>query len=84
MAPLGGKPAVIEVKPSDHGANVESCVDWVELERSSWDLGSIGNDGAGDNGPKKLRALLEAQSLETTAQGIQKNPSSGVELNHGN
>lgn len=80
VTPLSGQPAVVEVEPSDHGTNVEGSVDGVELERSTRDLGTVGDDGAGDNGSEELRALLEPQTLETTAEGVEEDPSSSVEL----
>jgi len=41
VAPLGSEPAVIVVKPSDSGANVESSADGVELVGGTWDLGTV-------------------------------------------
>jgi len=46
VTPLGSKPAVIVVKPSNSGTNVEGSTDGVELVRGTWDLGAIGNDCA--------------------------------------
>ena len=80
MTPLSGQPAVVEVEPSDHSTNVEGSVDGVQLERSTRDLGTVGNDGAGDDGAEELRALLEPQTLETAAESVEENPSSSVEL----
>jgi hypothetical protein len=79
MTPLSSEPAVVEVEPSDHSTNVESCVDGVKLEGSTRDLGTVRDNGARDNGSKELRALLEPQTLETAAEGVEKNPSSSVE-----
>jgi len=80
VTPLSSEPAVVEVEPSDHSTNVESCVDGVKLEGSTRDLGTVRDNGARDNGSKELRALLEPQTLETAAEGVEKNPSSSVEL----
>ncbi|KAI6763530.1 hypothetical protein HG531_012918 [Fusarium graminearum] len=80
VTPLSSEPAVVEVEPSDHGTNVEGGVDGVKLEGSTRDLGTVGDNGAGDDGSKELRALLEPQSLEAAAESVEKNPSSSVEL----
>lgn len=81
VTPLGGEPAVIEVEPSDHGADVEGGVDGVKLEGGAGHLGAVGDDGAGDDGAEELGALLEPQALETAAEGVEEDPSSSVELN---
>ena len=80
MAPLGSEPAVIEVEPSDHGTDVEGGINGVKLEGCSRHLGAVGDDSAGDDGAKELRALLELQTLEAAAQGVHEDPSSSVEL----
>jgi hypothetical protein len=79
VTPLSSEPAVVEVEPSDHGTNVEGGVDGVKLEGSTRDLGAVGDNGAGDDGSEELRALLEPQTLETAAKGIEEDPSSSVE-----
>jgi hypothetical protein len=80
VTPLSSEPAVVEVEPSDHSTNVEGGVDGIKLEGSTRDLGAVGDNGARDNGSKELRALLEPQTLETAAKGIEEDPSSSVEL----
>lgn len=80
MTPFSSKPAVVVVEPADHGTNVESSVDGVELEICSRDLGAIGDDGARDDRSQQLGALLEAQALKTAAQSVEENPSCCVEL----
>jgi hypothetical protein len=82
VAPFGSQPAVVEVEPSDHGTNVESTVDRVELERRTGDLGTVGNDGSRDDGPKELGALLEPQALKTATKSVEENPSRGVKLSN--
>lgn len=80
VTPLGGQPAVVEVKPADHGANVEGTVDRVEDKGGAGNLGTVGHDGAGDNGAEELGALLEAEALKTAAEGVEEDPSGSVEL----
>jgi hypothetical protein len=80
VTPLSSEPAVVEVEPSDHSTNVESGVDGVKLEGSTRDLGTVRDNSARDNGSKELRALLEPQTLETATEGVEKDPSSSVEL----
>lgn len=80
VTPLSSEPAVVEVEPSDHSTNVEGGVDGVKLEGSTGDLGTVGDNGAGDNGSKELRALLEPQALKTAAESVEEDPSSSVEL----
>lgn len=67
MTPLSGQPAVVVIEPSDHGTNVEGGIDWVQLEWSSRDLGTVGDDGALDNWAEKLGALLESETLKSTS-----------------
>jgi hypothetical protein len=38
------KPAVIEIQPADHGANVESSTDWIQLVVSAKDFSSYANE----------------------------------------
>ena len=80
VTPLGGQPAVVEVEPADHRTNVEGGVDGVQLEGGSGDLGTVGDDGAGDDGAKQLGALLEPKTLETAAESVEEDPSCGVVL----
>jgi hypothetical protein len=80
MTPLSGQPAVVEVEPADHGTDVEGGIDGIQLEGSARDLGTVGNDGAGDNGAEQLGALLEPKSLKTAAKGVEENPSCSVVL----
>lgn len=81
MTPLGGKPAVIVIEPADHGTDVESTVDGVQLVGGTRHASTVGNNSAIDNGAKELSALLELQGLQTTAEGVKKNETGSVELN---
>lgn len=80
MAPFGSEPAVVEVEPSDHGTDVEGSVHGVELEGRTGDLGTVGDDSAGDDRAQELGALLEPKALEAAAERVEENPSGGVEL----
>jgi hypothetical protein len=80
VTPLGSEPAVVEVEPSDHGANVESGIDGVKLVVCTGDLGTIGDDCALDDGAEYVPALLELQSFETTTESVNKYPSCCVVL----
>lgn len=80
MAPFRGQPAVVEVEPSDHGANVEGSVDGVQHIRGAGNLCAVGHDGARNGRTEQLGALLEAEALQTAAQSVEEDPSSGVEL----
>lgn len=80
VTPLSGQPAVVEVEPSDHSTNVEGTVDGVKDVGGTGDLGTVRDDGTGDDGAEELGALLEAEALKTAAEGIEENPSSSVEL----
>ena len=83
VTPFSGQPAVVEVEPADHGANVEGAVDGVQHEGGARDLGAVGDHGAGDDRTQQLGALLEAQALEAAAEGVEEDPSSSVELVRG-
>lgn len=80
VTPLSSQPTIIVVEPSDHGADVEGGVDWVELEVGSWNLWSVWNNGAWDDWAEELGALFEAETLETAAEGVEEDESGGVEL----
>ena len=80
MTPLGGQPAVIVVQPADHGANVESTVDGVQLVGSTDHTGSIGDHGTIDDGSEQLGALLEFQGLQTATEGIEEHQTGSVIL----
>jgi hypothetical protein len=80
VAPFSGEPAVIVVEPSNHGTDVESAIDGVELERCAGDLCAVGNDSSLNNGAEELCAFLESQTFETAAKSVEENESSGIEL----
>lgn len=80
MTPLSGKPAVVEVEPTNHGADVESTADGIQLVRRTNDLGAIGNSGALDDWAKQLGAVRKFESLETAAEGVKEDEASGVNL----
>jgi hypothetical protein len=80
VAPLGSQPAVVEVEPSDHGANVEGSIDGVKLVVCTGHLCAVGDDGTLDGGAENVPALLELQTLKTAAQGVDEDPSGCVEL----
>lgn len=80
VAPFGRKPAVVVVKPPDNGTNVESAVHGVQLVRGTWDLGAVGDNSALDDRAEQLCALFESESLQPTAEGVEENKTSSVEL----
>lgn len=80
MSPLCSQPAVIVVKPPDHGANIEGAVDWVEDVRCARYSRTVGDDGAFDNGPEEFCAFFEAEGFEATADSVEKDVSSSLEL----
>lgn len=80
MAPLGSEPAVVEVEPSDHGANVEGTVDGVHLIVGTRYLAAIGDGRAFHNRAEDLPALLEAQPLQTAAKRVNEDPAGSIEL----
>lgn len=59
MTPLGGKPAVVKVQPSDHGSNVESTQDGVEDVVCPRDTCAVGDSGSFDDGTEELGAFFE-------------------------
>lgn len=72
MAPLSSQPAVIVVQPADHGTNVEGAIDGIQLVGSTEHTGSVGDHGTLDDRTQQLRALLELQSFQTTADGVEE------------
>ena len=80
MTPFGGEPAVVEVEPSDHGADVEGAADWIELVGGTGDFGAMRDGGARDDGAEELGAVGEFEGFETAAEGVEEDESSGVDL----
>jgi hypothetical protein len=80
VTPLCGQPAVVEVEPPDHGTNVESAQDGVELVVGTRNLGAIGNNSALDDGAEDVPALLELKRLQTAAQSVNEDPTGSVKL----
>jgi hypothetical protein len=80
VAPLSGEPAVVVVEPANHGTDVECAVNRVQLVGSTRHTGTVGDNGSVDNGAQQLGALLELQSLQTAAESIQEDQTSGVVL----
>ena len=83
VSPLGREPAVVEVEPTDHGANVEGAENGVELVGGTGNFCAIGYDSVWDNGTELVGALLEAERLETTAEGVNEDPAGSVILDPG-
>lgn len=81
VTPLGSEPTVVVVEPADHGTNVESTIDGVQLVGSTGDTGTVGDGGALHDGAEELGALLELQGLKTAAQGVQEDQTGSVILN---
>lgn len=82
MAPLGSQPAVVEVEPSDHGANVESTVDWVEHIWRTRHTRAIGDSGALDDGAEEFGARGEFEGAETAANGVEKDEAGSINLSN--
>lgn len=80
VTPFGGQPAVVVVEPADHGTDVEGTVDGVQLVGSTRHTGTIGDDGALDNGAQQLGALLELEGLQTTSEGVEEDETGRVKL----
>jgi hypothetical protein len=80
MSPLCSQPAVIVVKPPDHGANIESAVDWVENVRRAGYSCTVWNDSTFNYRPEQLRAFFEAEGFEAAADGVEKDVASGLVL----
>lgn len=81
VTPLGGKPAVIVVKPPDHGTNVEGTIDRVQLIGSTRDTSTVRDNGALNNGPQQLGAFLESQGLQSATQRVEEDQTGSVILN---
>lgn len=72
VTPLSSEPAVVVVEPADHGADIESTIDGVQLVRSTRHTGTVGNSSALNHGAEKLGALLELQGLQTATQSVEE------------
>ena len=70
VSPFCGKETVVEVEPSDLCADVECTTDGVELVVGSGNSSAVGDDSTGHDGSKELRARLETQTFESTANSV--------------
>ena len=70
MAPLGGKPGVVEVEPADHRADVECRLDRIELELRAGHLRSVRHGRAGHDRSEQLRARRIRERFESAAQRV--------------
>src|SRR5688572_14353512 len=70
MAPLRGKPGVVEVQPADHRADVEGGVHRVELELGARHARAIRHRGALDDRAEQLVAGRVFERLEAAAQRV--------------
>lgn len=80
MSPLCSQPAVVVVKPPNHGANIEGAVDGVEDVWCARHSGTVRDDSTFDDRTEKFRAFFEAEGFEAAADGVEKNVASGLEL----
>jgi len=83
VAPFGGEPAVVEVEPADHGADVEGAGDGVQDVGGSRDSDAVGDGGAGDDGAEEFGAGGEFEGFEAAAEGVEEDEAGGVELEWG-
>jgi len=80
VPPFGGEPAVVEVQPANHGADVEGAGDGVQDVRGSWDADAVGDGGAGDDGAEEFGAGGEFEGFEAAAEGVEEDEAGGVVL----
>ena len=84
MAPLGGEPGVVVVEPADEGADVEGCLDGVELVGGAGDAGAVGDDGeAGNDRSEEPGAGGVFEGFEAAAKGVDEAVAGGVEGERG-
>ena len=80
MAPFGGEPAVVEVQPADHSADVEGAEHGVDDVRGTRDTGAIRNGSARDDGAEQVAAGGEFKGFEAAAQGVEEDEAGSVDL----
>src|SRR5262249_28154221 len=78
MAPLGGKPRVIEVEPTDHTADVPRRLHRIEFELCPRHSRAIAYRRSGDDRPEMFAALGEALCEKAATQRIDQAVSSSV------
>src|SRR5688500_19056127 len=70
MPPLGGQPCVVEIKPADHRADIESRLYRVELEPGARNFCSIRHRSARNDRTQKFGAGWISERFHCTAQGV--------------
>ena len=80
VTPLSGKPAVVEIEPSDHGTDVEGTEYRIELVGGAGNSCTIGDSCSGYDRAQKLGAVGELKGLETATQRVEEDVSSCVDL----
>jgi hypothetical protein len=80
VSPFGCQPAVVEVEPSDHGADVESPQHGIEDVGGARHAGAVRDDGAGDDGPEQVDAGGEFEGFEAAAERVEEDEAGGIDL----
>src|SRR5882757_5504742 len=70
VTPFGCQPSVIEVQPTDHCADVEGCLDGVQLVRGAGHARATCHHSTGDHGSHELGARRVLQCLKAAGEGI--------------
>ena len=80
MTPLSSEPAIIVIEPSDHGTDIESAINRVELEGGAGNFRSVWNHSSFNNWTEQLCAFLKSQTFETAAECVKQDESSRIKL----
>ena len=70
MAPLGSQPGIVEVKPANHGADIECRLHWIKLVVCARHPRAIGNHSSGNDGAEQFGARRIFESFQPAAQRI--------------
>ncbi len=80
MPPLRSEPAIIVIKPPDHGPDIESAIDRVENIGCAWYSCPMWDDCAWDNWAEELCAFFETEGFEAAAHGVEEDIAGGFVL----
>src|SRR5882762_1319346 len=78
VPPLRGQPGIVEIEPANHGADVESGVDGIELVSRAGNARAVGEGRTRNHRAHQLRAGRIFQRLKSARQGIHETVAGGL------
>ena len=78
MTPFRRQPGIVEIEPADHGTDIESRLNRIQLKLGTRYFGAVRDNGSRHNRAEHFFARRIFQGFQTATQGIQEAVICGV------